>query len=202
MPKLIDHPKQKQAIAEAAWKVILQQGMPKASARNIAREAGISLGALRYYFSAQSDLLAYANQLVHARLSEKIDSIFQDDVQPKEKILRVLFCLMPSENGENLETSVRLSLKMAAPNEVIEKPAETQDAAYSAAKNVISYLALLNLLVKNADLEIETERLSALLDGLALNALSNSRRAEKKSAQRILRYHLTSICTEVFTEAE
>ncbi|HSP21608.1 MAG TPA: TetR family transcriptional regulator C-terminal domain-containing protein [Planococcus sp. (in: firmicutes)] len=201
MPKLIDHPKQKQAIAEAAWRVILQQGMHKASARTIAKEAGLSLGAMRYYFSAQNELLAYANQLVHARLGEKIDSIFQDDVQPKEKIFHVLLCLLPLEEGQVLETSVRLSLKVAALHDV-ETSGSVPDAAYSAAKNVISYLALLNLLPKNADLEIETERLSALVDGLVLKALANPAQREEAKIKRVLQYHLDSICTENFSEAE
>lgn len=201
MPKLTNHPKQKEAIAEAAWRVILQQGMQKASARNIAKEAGLSLGAMRYYFSSQNELLAYANQLVHARLAEKIDSIFQDDVQPKEKILRVLLCLMPSGEEPMLETSVRLSLKMAAIQEA-ENSGKVPDAAYSAAKNVISYLALLNLLVKNADLEIETERLSALLDGLAMKSLANPAEAEEAKIKKLMRYHLNSICTESFSEPQ
>ena len=201
MPKLIDHPKQKQAIAEAAWRVIVQQGVQKASARNIAKEAGISLGAMRYYFSAQNELLAYANQLVHARLAERIDSIFQDDVQPKEKILRVLLCLLPSEDGLVLENSVRLSLKMAALHDV-ETSGRVPDAAYSAAKNVISYLALLNLLMKNAELELETERLSALLDGLAIKSLANPAEAEEAMIKKIIRYHLNSICTESFSEPQ
>ena len=201
MPKLIDHPKQKQAIAEAAWKVIVQQGMQKASARNIAKEAGISLGAMRYYFSAHNDLLAYANQLAHARLAEKIDSIFQDDLQPKEKILRVLLSLLPSEEGQGLETTVRLSLKMAALH-AGEKSGNVPDAAYSAAKNVVSYLALLNLLPKNAELEIETERLSALLDGLVLKALTNPTQRERAKINKIIRYHLNSISIENFSDAD
>lgn len=201
MPKLIDHPKQKQAIAEAAWRVILEQGMQKASARNIAKEAGLSLGAMRYYFSSQNELLSYANQLVHARLAEQIDAIFLDDVQPKEKILRVMLCLLPSKDGDMLETSVRLSLKMAALRDD-ELSGAVPDAAYSAAKNVISYLALLNLLIKNADHEVETARLSALLDGLVLKVLTNPDTVETANVKRILRYHLNSICTESFRDNE
>lgn len=201
MPKLIDHPKQKQSIAEATWRVITQQGVQKISARNIAKEAGLSLGAMRYYFSSQNELLIYANNLIHARLAEKIDGIFQDDLQPKEKIIRVMLCLLPFQDGLTLETSVRLSLKtMVLNNE--EFTEAVPDAAYTAAKNVISYLALLNLLIKNADLDLETERLSALLDGLVLKVLANPDAVVAAEARRILRYHLTSICTEEFTEAE
>lgn len=179
----------------------MQLGMQKASARNIAKEAGLSLGAMRYYFSSQNELLAYANQLVHARLAEKIDSIFQDDVQPKEKILRVLLCLLPSGDEPMLETSVRLSLKMAEMQEA-ETSGRVPDAAYSAAKNVISYLALLNLLMKNADLELETERMSALLDGLAIKSLANPVEADEAKIKKIIRYHLNSICIESFNEPQ
>lgn len=45
MPKQIDHEKRRKQIAEATWRVILERGMEGASARNIAKEAGLSLEA-------------------------------------------------------------------------------------------------------------------------------------------------------------
>lgn len=68
MPKQIDHEKRRKEIAEATWRVILERGMEGASARNIAKEAGLSLGALRHYFSTQDELLVFAMKLVQEKV--------------------------------------------------------------------------------------------------------------------------------------
>lgn len=198
MPKLTDRPKQKQLIAEAAWRVILEKGLQKASARNIAKEAGLSLGAMRYYFNTQEELMDYADQLVHARLAAMIDDIFQDDLQPKAKIWKVLLCLLPSEEEQGLAAKIRLYMNIA--NAKQNNPAKPeQDAAFVAVKNVISYLALLNLLHKEADLSFETERLLALINGLALK-LSLQGEFGKRKTDNLIMYHLNSICIEQFGE--
>lgn len=201
MPKLTDRPKQKQLIAEAAWRVILEKGVQKTSARNIAKEAGLSLGALRYYFDSQDDLLDYADRLVHARLAEKIDEIFQDDLQPKTKISKVLLCLLPAGGEQGMEAKVRVSMKFATVKQA-GSAAAVQDAAFSAAKNIVSYLALLNLLEKEADLSLETERLYSLINGLAVDLLLHPETTEEKKTENLVMYHLNSICTEKFGEVE
>lgn len=199
MPKLSDHPKQKQLIAEAAWRVILEKGVHKASARTIAKEAGLSLGAMRYYFNSQEELLEYSEQLIHARIAEKIDDIFQDDLQPKAKIWKVLLCLLPSEEETTIEARSRISMKIANAKRIHPIDPE-QDAAHIAVKNTISYLALLNLLHKEADLSFETERLLALINGLALEGSLHKKGVSKHTTESFIMYHLNSICIEKFGE--
>jgi AcrR family transcriptional regulator len=48
MPKIVDHDKQRVLVAEAAWRIIRKNGMEQASVRNIAEEAGISVGSMRH----------------------------------------------------------------------------------------------------------------------------------------------------------
>ncbi|QDY46516.1 helix-turn-helix transcriptional regulator [Planococcus glaciei] len=71
MPKLTNHEEVKQSIAEAAWRVILEHGMEGASVRTIAKEADLSLGALRYYFKTQDELVAYSRELVYKKNGRK-----------------------------------------------------------------------------------------------------------------------------------
>lgn len=72
MPKLVDHDKQRVLVAEAAWRIIRRDGMEQASVRNIAEEAGVSVGSMRHYFSTQSELLRYAMNLVSERVSHRV----------------------------------------------------------------------------------------------------------------------------------
>ena len=59
MPKIVDHDKQRQRVAEVALRVIQRGGLEKATVRNIAEEAELSVGSLRHYFTSQAELLAF-----------------------------------------------------------------------------------------------------------------------------------------------
>lgn len=197
MPKLIEYAKRKEMIAEAAWKVILEQGMEGASVRNIAKEAGISLGSLRYYFASQNDLLGFARDLIYQKTAERMTRIFKLDMPPKEKIVQVLLDLMPTAGETKLEAEVRLVFKIHARHQGEVFDAE-KDSVYLAIKEVMSYLVLLNLLKKDADLHLETERMYSLLDGLALDGMIRPQLLETHKLKRIIVYHLNSICMEEF----
>ncbi|GKW44505.1 TetR/AcrR family transcriptional regulator [Planococcus sp. NCCP-2050] len=197
MPKLIEHTKRKEMIAEAAWKVILEQGMEGASVRNIAKEAGLSLGSLRYYFASQSELLGFSRDLVYQKTAERMTRVFKLDMPPKEKIVQVLLDLMPATGETKLEAEVRLVFKIHARHKGEVFDAE-RDSVYLAIKEVMSYLVLLNLLKKEADLHLETERMYSLLDGLALDGMIRPHLMETHKLKRIIVYHLNSICSEDF----
>ncbi|GAA1487885.1 TetR family transcriptional regulator [Brachybacterium sacelli] len=57
MPKLIDHARRREELAEAAWRVLLREGVGRASVRNVAAEAGLTVNSLRHVFSTQDELL-------------------------------------------------------------------------------------------------------------------------------------------------
>ncbi|WKA56911.1 TetR family transcriptional regulator C-terminal domain-containing protein [Planococcus shenhongbingii] len=197
MPKLTNHEEVKQSIAEAAWKIILEQGLGGASVRAVAKEAGVSLGALRYYFSTQEELIAYSRELVYQRTAERMRRVFKLDMPPKEKIVQVLLNLLPSSEEKRLEVEARLVFKVYTRHKGDKFDAQ-QDSVYLAIKEVMSYLVLLNLLKKDSDLHLETERLYCLMDGLALDAMIRPELLEANRMKRIIIYHLNSACSEEF----
>lgn len=201
MPKLIESTNRKEFIAECAWRVILAKGIEKASARTIAKEAGLSLGSLRYYFSTQEELLMYAEALAIERMAGKIENVFMGNLEPKEKILEVLLQLLPNEGGEEPEQAVRLFFKFHNTHRS-EREDDYQDGIYAALKNVMSNLVLLNLLKKEANLQLETDRLSMLIDGLAMESLLNRQLWGRDRKRKMLIYHLNSLCKEEFGELE
>ena len=68
MPKLVDHEERRRELGDAVWRVIRSRGVDGASIRTVAHEAGWSPGALRHYFSTQSELLTFAMQMVVERI--------------------------------------------------------------------------------------------------------------------------------------
>ena len=195
MPKLIDPIERKQLIAQATWKIILEEGMEGTSVRKIAREAGLSLGAMRYYFSTQEELMLYAEALVYERLTDTTAAIFQKEMPPMEKIVNVLLAFLPPDNELETEAKVRLLFKVHAHH---KKAAyvEQQDGALQAIKNILSNLILLNVLKKELNIPFETDRLIYLLDGMVLDAMVKPNHTSRERQRELIIYHLNSICKE------
>ena len=118
MPKIVDHEQRRTQIAEATWRVILDNGMEGATVRNIAKEAGLSLGALRHYFSTQNELLIYAMNLVKERATNRINKIVMSDLPPKEKVVSILMEIVPVNTETIAEMEVWLAFTFHSKNKV------------------------------------------------------------------------------------
>ncbi|MEU4831404.1 TetR/AcrR family transcriptional regulator [Streptosporangium sp. NPDC023615] len=72
MPKKVDHDERRRHIAEAVLRITGRHGLDHATLRDIAVEAGISLGAVQHYFRSKDELLqhviAHTGEQVTARI--------------------------------------------------------------------------------------------------------------------------------------
>ncbi|NMF01463.1 TetR/AcrR family transcriptional regulator [Aneurinibacillus aneurinilyticus] len=193
MPKLIDHEERRKQIAEATWDVILEQGMEGATVRNIAKKAGLSLGALRHYFSTQEELLVYTMKLVKEKATARINKISIQDLHPKEKVLKIILEIVPINDETMAEMKVWFTFTAYFRHKKNIFDAQ-HDGIFIAVQKLVDYLDQMNLLKKNLDIEIEIEKLYALIDGLALHAMLEPQRVNKERIVRVLVHHLNSIC--------
>ena len=72
MPKQVDHRERREAIAHALWRVVEQQGWPRATMREVAREADVSLGQLQHYFSSRTAMLTFAMEFAAEQMSDRV----------------------------------------------------------------------------------------------------------------------------------
>lgn len=72
MPRLVDHQERREAIARALWRVVDQHGWTRATMREVAREAGVSLGQVQHYFTSRAGLLTFAMELAAEQTSERV----------------------------------------------------------------------------------------------------------------------------------
>ncbi|WP_160156199.1 TetR/AcrR family transcriptional regulator [Geobacillus sp. TFV-3] len=195
MPKIVDHEKQRKRIAEATWTVIMRDGIEKATVRNIAKEAGMSAGALRYYFSSQSELLAFSMKLVSERVRKRIEAIPRS-TPPLEGIKRCLLEILPLTNETKKEMEVWLSFTQRALWDSELQPLSKQiyNELQTAIKMLLELLGHLGLLRPDVSIELETERLYALVDGLAMHGIMQPDKLSPSQMEEIVEYHLRSIC--------
>lgn len=193
MPKIVNHDERKNTIAEAMWRVILDKGMEGATVRNIAEEAELSLGALRYYFKTQDDLLIYAMDLVQERATKRIEAVLKKSLSPRELVIAVILEIVPVNTATRIEMEVWFAFiaYVKHRSDTIDVP---DDRILEMTKRLLGYLQEQQLLKSTCQMEMEIERLYGLIDGIAIHAVLNPERLDSECVRKTIIYHIDSIC--------
>lgn len=194
MPRLIDHSQRREQLAEAAWRVILRDGVAGASVRTVAAEAGRSTSSLRHVFASQPQLLVFALRLVVDRVVDRIAAL-----PPQPTALRtvetVAAQLLPLDRERHAEMEVYLALCTAASSQAELRPArdEANRKMREAAQWMIERLDNGTDLSPHADRDLEARRLHAVIDGLAAHLVYQAEPTNPDWARRVLFAHIRSL---------
>ncbi len=197
MPKIVDHETRREEIAEALWRVVRRDGIRAASVRTIAAEAGWSAGAVRYYFPDQAGLLSFAMDLVSRRVTERVSAL-----NPKGSAtavaLRYLEEALPLDADRRAEFGVWMAFMAQAQAEsdagsLHEHVDKVHDGLRGLCESLLQALADSGALRDDLELRWETERLHAVIDGLALHAAIQPDRTTPDRVRQLLRHHLETL---------
>ncbi|QNE19352.1 TetR family transcriptional regulator [Kribbella qitaiheensis] len=197
MPKIVDHDARREEIARALWRVVRRDGIRAASVRTVATEAGWSAGAVRYYFPDQDGLLNFAMDLVSRRVRERISAL-QPTGRATEIALRYLEEVIPLDSDRQAEFDIWLSFVAQAQAEsgaggLREHLGPIQDGLRGLCHSLLVTLADNGGLRTGLDLELETERLHALIDGLSLHTSMQPSVTTPARVREILTDHLNTL---------
>nr|GGG81401.1 HTH-type transcriptional regulator PksA [Virgibacillus oceani] len=172
------------------------EGLEQASVRKIAKEAGLSVGAMRHYFSTQSDLFAYSMKLVSDRVKKRAYEKKYDGT-PLEAMQEVLSEFLPINEEQRIEMEVWLvfSAKTLVNPDLKSLGKTVYHEMRGVVEHVIQSLIDLQLAKDDLDKQLEVERLYALIDGLALHSILYPDELSSNKTVDTLKYHLQSLCT-------
>ena len=191
MPKLIDHDKRREEIAEATWRVIHAEGISGVSIRTVATEAGISTGSIRHVFPSKTELLVHATELVGQRAWLRIQRHL-DEPDPRKLALAVVEEFLPLDAERRAEMEVTVALIAEAPGN--DRIREVLDESYKAVREVcrrlVARLHRAGLTTPELDIEAATTALHGLVDGLAIHLLIDPDPDFKKRALRMIEVSL------------
>ena len=205
VPKQIDPSLRRLDVVDAVFRVVVRDGLERASLRTVADEAGLNIGSVRHYFASQQDLMRFAMQAmldrVSARLLARIGEIGDvGALRPAEQRHRaagVLGELLPLDDQRRAEATVFIDFVTAARTNATF--ADLADRAARGTRTLVRQI-LARLQATGGvradldlDLDVETERLTALLDGLSLNGILYPGIATPDMCAAALRTHLDSL---------
>jgi AcrR family transcriptional regulator len=194
MPRQVDPEQRRAELAEAVWTVIRRDGLQRASVRNVAREAGLSMGSLRHYFATQAELLCFAMQLVGDRARDRIRALdFAPD--PRQAAEQLLHQLVPLDDERRAESEVWLAFTGQALVEPRQRAIHQRihDQLHGACDSALTVLADAGQTSGDLDVDLEAARLHALVDGLAVHAVMHPDRLPPARIVAVLARHLDSL---------
>lgn len=194
MPRNVDPERRRAELAEAVWTVIRRDGLQRASVRNVAREAGLSMGSLRHYFATQAELLCFAMQLVGERARARVRAIEPAD-DPRETAERLLQELVPLDEERRAEAEVWLAFTGHALVDPDQRAIHQRihDELNGACATAVALLADAGLVPGDLDVALEAARLHAILDGLAVHAVMRPEQVTPERIKAVIARHLDTL---------
>ncbi|MBM3685991.1 MAG: TetR/AcrR family transcriptional regulator [Actinobacteria bacterium] len=194
MPKIVDHDERRALIVEALWRVIARDGAHEVSVRHVAAEAGMPKSSIGHYVGTMPQLLGLAvDQLVQSN----IDYVLSLDLLDldADKATEVLFTLVPVSERRRHMSGVWLLLVSQAGAD-----AEISDVLYGlnvsvseGLHDVLVGMRQQGLVDASRDIGVEVRRLHALIDGLAIQCLTDPHLRSEADVRAILRHEVARL---------
>ncbi|MBX7551615.1 TetR/AcrR family transcriptional regulator [Streptomyces sp. NPDC004232] len=200
MPKHVDPDARRRLVVDALFRVVVREGLHRTSLRAVADEAQLNIGSLRHYFASQQDLMRFAMQSMldraSSRLLEHVERIGDLEGHPRPEQLQLaagfLAELLPLDEQRRAEVTVFLDFNTAARTNPAFGDLSRQAAEGTRwlMRRVLTRLDAAGTLRPGLDLDLESERLTALLDGLSLSAVLHPEILNPRACMDVLLAHL------------
>ncbi|MBB6731486.1 TetR/AcrR family transcriptional regulator [Cohnella zeiphila] len=196
MPKIVDHEQMRKRIAESAWSIIEAKGIEHASIRAVAAAAGLSPGALRHYFQTQDELLLFIVDYYLTREAAARAEGLEISPIPMKAAKEVLLELLPMTREKRTGVGVWwiFAIRSLTSSALQAKKDELTDGLHGLTRAVLDILAKAELLPASVDVELETYRLAAVVEGLTILALLRSEIYTTENIERIVTLHIRELC--------
>jgi AcrR family transcriptional regulator len=199
----LDSETRRRELGEALWRVVLREGIGAASVRKVAAEAGVSAGSLRHVFPSQSELLAFAMQLIIDEVSRRVTAAEgSGDIRAAvESRLQSLLVLDPET-----QAVIDVWLAFAARARIDESLRPLRDQTHAQVRGLcvdsIETLKAHGEVRADLDVRCEAERLHALIDGLAMHATVAPEVTSPERQIEILSRHLDTLALDLARAVE
>jgi DNA-binding transcriptional regulator YbjK len=109
MPKIVNVAERDRIVSEAAWRVMVRDGLTALSVRNVAAEAGLPPSSLRYTFPTQASVRDSAVALLVERMAARV-ARHGDSETAADGARAILLELLPLDDERRIEMEVSLAL--------------------------------------------------------------------------------------------
>jgi DNA-binding transcriptional regulator YbjK len=188
MPKIVDHDERRRVIVEALWRVVARDGAHEVSVRHVAAEAGMPKSSIGHYVGTMPQLLGLA---VDQLIAEATQRVMQLDVLDLDVDMatEILYTLVPvSERRRHISGVWLLLVSQAGADEEFAAVLHRLNAAVAEGLgDLLRGMSQRGLVDDSRDVDTEARRLHALIDGLAVQSMTDPALRSEADVRSILR---------------
>ena len=200
MPKIVDHDERRKSIVEALWRVIARDGAHEVSVRHVAAEAGMPKSSIGHYVGTMPQLLGLAVEELRQSNTDYLVSLDLLDLDV-DKATEVLYTLIPvSERRRHMSGVWLLLVSQAGADAEISDVLHRLNVSVSEGlHDVLVGMRQQGLVDPRRDIAVEVRRLHALIDGLAIQCMTDPALRSESDVRSILREEVERLAEPVST---
>jgi AcrR family transcriptional regulator len=181
-------------VAKAAWRVIVREGLDRASMRAIAQELGSSTGVVTHYFRDKEELTLFALEQVFENVLEDMKTCAEGQ-QGIEGLVQMIFVALPLEDIDKADWKVWVAFLgySIGRDRLVQEHRKRYDFLRQIICQELADLQKAKLIRANLDLTLEANALIALVDGIGAGVVIFPEQFSAEQQKYLVRRHINAI---------
>lgn len=196
MPARIEPEQRRRQVIEAAFRLVIADGIESVSLRKVAEESGLNIGSVRHYFDGHHDLLAAAAEEAGDRMGHRLAEHPVDAIRglrgdaAVDALQALVETVMPVDDARRAETIIVLEFIVASRTRPVFR-AMSERMGTDLTNVMCEALDALGL----PDPDLAAAQLVAVIGGLTMDAVTPHGGLSVDRVKEVLRAHLRLLLT-------
>jgi AcrR family transcriptional regulator len=181
-------------VAEAAWRVIVREGLDRTSMRAIAQELGSSTGVVTHYFRDKEELTLFALERVFEYVAVEMQACVERWVGI-ERLEQMIFVALPLENVDRDDWKVWVAFLgySIGREHLVQEHRKRYDFLRRIIAQELVELQAAQLIRADLDLMLEANSLIALVDGIGTGVVICPEQFSADQQHFLVRRHINAL---------
>jgi AcrR family transcriptional regulator len=181
-------------VGKAAWRVIVREGLDRASMRAIAQELGSSTGVVTHYFRDKEELTLFALERVFENVLEDMKACAKQ-WQGIDRLEQMIFLALPLEISDRDDWKVWMAFLgySIGREHLVQEHRKRYDLLRQIICQELADLQTAKLIRADLDLTLEANALIALVDGIGTLVVICPEQFSAEQQQYLVRRHINAL---------
>ena len=181
-------------VGKAAWRVIVREGLDRASMRAIAQELGSSTGVVTHYFRDKEELTLFALERVFENVLEDMKACAKQ-WQGIDRLEQMIFLALPLEVSDRDDWKVWMAFLgySIGREHLVQEHRKRYDLLRQIICQELADLQTAKLIRADLDLTLEANALIALVDGIGTLVVICPEQFSAEQQQYLVRRHINAL---------
>ncbi len=181
-------------VVEAAWRVIIREGLDRASVRAIAQELGSSTGVVTHYFRDREELILFAlEQIFEAILAEM--KVCAEGPPSLSKLEDMIVAALPLQERDRADWKVWVAFLgySVGRDRLVQEHRKRYDVLRHLLIQELQELQLAQFIRANLNIAVEANALISLVDGIGLDIVICPDHYSADQQRYLVRRHIQTL---------